>query len=63
MLRENDKNIYIAFESLPDCIYDIDSSNMVEGKPVYYWVNRENMTVLSDAGYVALINCTGGSKC
>ncbi|MEM3162438.1 MAG: NosD domain-containing protein [Candidatus Bathyarchaeia archaeon] len=58
VLKENNKNIYIAFESLSDCIHDIDFSNMVEGKPVYYWVNRENMVVPSDAGYVALINCT-----
>ena len=37
---------------------DIDDSNSVDGKPVYYWVNRRDMAVPLDAGYVALINCT-----
>jgi parallel beta-helix repeat protein len=37
---------------------DIDASNTVNGKPIYYWVNKQNMTVPADAGYVALINCT-----
>jgi parallel beta-helix repeat protein len=36
----------------------IDPSNMVDGKPVYYWVNEHNKTVPPDAGYVVLDNCT-----
>jgi len=39
-------------------IQDIDASNTVDGKPIYYLVNCHNLTI-SDAGYVALINCTG----
>ncbi len=35
---------------------DIDSSNTVDGKPVYYWVSQHNKIVPSDAGYVALVN-------
>jgi len=38
-------------------VHDIDSSNMLNEKPIYYWVNRENAEVPSDAGYVALVNC------
>ncbi len=41
-----------------DLVNDVDSSNTVDGKPVYYWVNRQDMNVPPDAGYVALINCT-----
>ncbi|MCW4010197.1 MAG: right-handed parallel beta-helix repeat-containing protein [Candidatus Bathyarchaeota archaeon] len=37
---------------------DVDSSNTLNGKPIYYWVNRHNETVPGDAGYVALVNCT-----
>jgi len=37
---------------------DIDTSNTVDGKPIIYWVNQQSRTVPSDAGYVALINCT-----
>jgi len=43
---------------LLDFILDIDTSNTVNGKPVYYWVNKRNQTVPSDAGYVGLINST-----
>jgi len=39
-------------------IHDIDSSNTVDGKPIYYWVNQQNRTVPVDAGYVALIYST-----
>jgi len=36
---------------------DMDVSNTVNGKPIYYWINRENDAVPLDAGFVALINC------
>lgn len=45
--------------SVTDFMNDVDASNMVEGKPIYYWVNRQDMTVPLDAGYVVLANCTG----
>ncbi|MCW4009549.1 MAG: pectinesterase family protein [Candidatus Bathyarchaeota archaeon] len=38
---------------------DFDSSNKLDGKPVYMWINQHDRTVPTDAGYVALINCTG----
>ena len=41
-----------------DLSYDIDSSNTINGKPMYYWRNERDKTVPSDAGFVALINCT-----
>jgi len=36
----------------------VDSSNLVDGKPVYYWVNKHDSSVPFDAGYVALVNST-----
>jgi parallel beta-helix repeat protein len=36
---------------------DIDTSNSVDGKPIYCWVNKENMTIPNDAGMVELNNC------
>ncbi len=36
---------------------DIDQSNTVNGKPIYYLTNRENMTVPTDASIVVLKNC------
>jgi len=41
-----------------DFIHDIDSSNMINGKPIYYLVNRQNELVPEDAGYVGIINST-----
>jgi len=55
----NTYNIYISGHLLTDFLQDIDETNNVEGKPVYYWVNREDLTVPSDAGWVVLVNCTG----
>jgi parallel beta-helix repeat protein len=44
--------------SLRQYIQDIDSSNLIDGKPMYYWINEHDKNVPSDAGYVALVNCT-----
>jgi len=43
---------------LSDFTLDIDVSNTINGKPVYYWVSKRDQTVPSDAGYVGLINST-----
>jgi parallel beta-helix repeat protein len=36
----------------------IDESNTVNGKPLYYWVNRNGETVPTGAGQIILANCT-----
>jgi parallel beta-helix repeat protein len=36
---------------------DVDSSNLVNGKPIIYWVNQQDKIVPQDAGYVALVKC------
>lgn len=37
---------------------DIDSSNTVDGAPIYHLVNQHYVEIPSGAGYVRLINCT-----
>jgi nitrous oxidase accessory protein NosD len=58
VLSEN--TLGFGVEGLPSnvthFIQDIDSSNTVEGKPIYYWVNQHDKAVPSDAGYVAIVN-------
>ncbi|MEM3445690.1 MAG: NosD domain-containing protein, partial [Thermoplasmata archaeon] len=39
--------------------HEIDTSNKVNGKPVYYYRNQNGGTVPSPAGQVILANCTG----
>jgi parallel beta-helix repeat protein len=41
---------------LSEYVQDLDESNTVDNKPIYYWVNRQNMRVPSNAGFVALAN-------
>ncbi len=37
--------------------HDIDSSNTVNGQPIYYWKNDEYGSIPEDAGQVILVNC------
>jgi parallel beta-helix repeat protein len=36
---------------------DLDTSNTVNGKPIYYWVNVKDQAVPSDVAYLALVKC------
>jgi len=47
-----------ASKEIPYFINDIDSSNTINGKPMYYWVNQQDKSVPLNAGYVVLMNCT-----
>ena len=58
----NKFNFYIECSntsSPADLIQDIDSSNILDGKPMCYWVNQHNKVIPSDVAYVALVNCSG----
>ncbi|HDQ06649.1 MAG TPA: DUF1565 domain-containing protein [Candidatus Bathyarchaeota archaeon] len=60
-LVNNTYNLWLTCETCVQMIYyinDIDTSNTINGKPIIYWVNQHDRTVPSDAGYVALVNCT-----
>ena len=54
----NELNFKLGYNSFEQFMQDIDTSNTVEGKPVYYWLYEHNKTVPSNAGFVALGNCT-----
>jgi len=58
-ITNNKYSFKVWGESLSDFVHEVDASNTVDGKPIYYWVNKRDMTVPLDAGYVALVNCTG----
>jgi parallel beta-helix repeat protein len=37
--------------------HNIDTSNTVNGKPIYYFVGQNGFSVPSDAGHIILVNC------
>jgi len=47
--------------SLYNYLHDIDDSNSVNGKPVYYFVGRKNLTIAPsfypDIGFLGLVDC------
>jgi parallel beta-helix repeat protein len=56
ILVEN--GISILGGSLSDYMHEIDESNTVNGKPVYYWKDVEGGRIPDGAGQVILVNCT-----
>ncbi|HSQ53543.1 MAG TPA: right-handed parallel beta-helix repeat-containing protein, partial [Acidobacteriota bacterium] len=57
-LRDNGCNFGVFGSYLAEFIQDIDESNNVNGKPIIYWVNRQDEIVPLNAGYVALVDCS-----
>jgi parallel beta-helix repeat protein len=57
-LSGNRFNVAVSGNDLLDFINDVDSSNTVDGKPVYYLVNQQGRSIPGNAGYVALVNST-----
>ncbi|HML02076.1 MAG TPA: NosD domain-containing protein [Candidatus Bathyarchaeia archaeon] len=48
--------------SLADFVNNVDTSNLVNGKPLYYFMNESNVVISPEtspegAGYVGLVNC------
>jgi parallel beta-helix repeat protein len=61
VIASNNYNFGVEAAVLASFVNDIDTSNTVDGKPIYYLVNRKDfvMNAGSHAGYVALVNSTG----
>ncbi|NPE29328.1 right-handed parallel beta-helix repeat-containing protein, partial [Methanococcoides sp. SA1] len=58
VMSSNAYNFGVIGDSLDKFMQDIDSSNTVDGKPIYYWISRSDEEVPSDAGSVYVINST-----
>jgi parallel beta-helix repeat protein len=54
-------NFDITGSSLSHFLQNIDTSNKVDGKPIYYLVNEKDRLIPSDAGFVGLVNSTNMS--
>jgi parallel beta-helix repeat protein len=61
VLKDNELyqcGLKVAGSSLTDYLNDVDTSNTVNGKPVYYCINETNRSIPFDAGEVILIHCS-----
>ena len=54
----NRYNFCIKGEDLSHYIQNIDTSNGVDEKPIYYWVDQQDKQVPDDAGFVGVVNST-----
>ena len=57
-INNNIENFGIGSLSISDFICDIDTSNAINGKPIYYWINHYDEQIPSDAAFIGLISCT-----
>jgi parallel beta-helix repeat protein len=58
-IKYNTYNFGVFGHRLEHYIHDVDVSNKVNEKPIYYWVNQsDNQSIPLDAGYVAIVNST-----
>ncbi len=58
IFAENSHVFSMSGSPFQEYIQDVDSSNTVNGKPICYWIDKQDLAVPTDAGWVALVNCT-----
>jgi parallel beta-helix repeat protein len=57
MMIGNVYNFGVSGESLNDFMNSVDTTNLVDGKPVFYILNQSDVVANSEAGYWGFINC------
>ena len=58
LMTNNRCNIEVYGYTFSHYLNDVDASNIIDGRRVYYLLNETDRTVPYDAGYVVLVNCT-----
>ncbi|MCK4405477.1 MAG: right-handed parallel beta-helix repeat-containing protein [Hadesarchaea archaeon] len=58
-LANNRYNLEVSGSDLSHFIHDIDNTNLVNGKPIYYLIDNSNLVINQDntVGYLGLISC------
>jgi len=51
-------NFGVIGEELSHFIHNIDQSNLIDGKPIYYLLNAKDVVVPKNVSYIAVINST-----
>jgi parallel beta-helix repeat protein len=54
----NTFNFGVTGSDLSHFVNYVDTSNTVDGKPIYYWIGEQNLTIPLDAGCVVIVNCS-----
>jgi parallel beta-helix repeat protein len=57
-MTTNHYNFGVYGDNLQEYIHDIDATNMVDGKPLIYWVGKNSEQTPVNAGYIAIVNST-----
>ena len=52
----NTYNFGLYGQGLSDFTQSIDTSNTVNGKPIYYWIGQRDRQIPADAGFVGIVN-------
>ena len=55
---DNSHVFSLSGSTFQEYLQDVDSSNLVNGKPVCYWIEKHDLVVPADSGWVALVNCS-----
>ena len=58
MMSGNTYNFGVRGKYLSHYTQSIDTSNMVDEKPIYYWVDEHDKTIPDDAGFIGVVNST-----
>lgn len=56
VMQDNTENFAITGDEI-SYINNVDTTNKVDNKPIYYWIGLSHTTVPLDAGYVILVDC------
>jgi parallel beta-helix repeat protein len=61
-MADNDYNFGVSGGNLSHFINDVDISNTINGKPIYYLTDEKDLVIspstFPDLGFLALVNCT-----
>jgi parallel beta-helix repeat protein len=57
-MTDNLVDLDVYGSNISHYINDVDVSNTVDGKPIYYWIDVHDTVVPPDAGYAVLVNCS-----
>jgi parallel beta-helix repeat protein len=57
-VSENRFNFGVVGNALSDFVQDVDVSNKVDGKPIFYLVSKRDVILSEDAGYLGIVNCS-----